>query len=68
MRENNSADTKVGEEGGARHAPASGTEIFLQSILKTTVKQVVPLQPMEDPMLNQLDVLKGGCELVGSPC
>ncbi|GAB0186735.1 AN1-type zinc finger protein 5-like [Grus japonensis] len=47
---------------------------------KTTVKQAVPLQPMEvdggedihlqpmeDPMLEQVETPKGGCDPVGSP-
>ena len=45
---NNSADTKVGEErggGGARDAGAEG--LPLQPVLKTMVRQLVPLQSME---------------------
>jgi len=62
---NNSADTKVSEEGGG--APDTGAESYpLQLLIKTMVRQVVPLQPMEvhgaadlhlqpreDPMLEQ---------------
>ncbi|KAK4810940.1 hypothetical protein QYF61_013348 [Mycteria americana] len=44
---NNSADTKVSEEGGGGGAPGTGAEIPLQHVVKTMVKQVVPLQPME---------------------
>ncbi|GAB0175634.1 hypothetical protein GRJ2_000028600 [Grus japonensis] len=45
---NNSADTKVSEEGGAGGAPGAGAEIPLQPLEKTMVRQAVPLQPMED--------------------
>ena len=44
---NNSADTKVSEEGGRGGAPGAGAEISLQPVVKTMVRQVVPLQPME---------------------
>ncbi|KAK4810953.1 hypothetical protein QYF61_013361 [Mycteria americana] len=44
---NNSADTKVNEEGGGGGAPGAGAEIPLQPMVKTMVRQVVPLQPME---------------------
>ena len=40
---NHSADTKVSEEGGG----ATGAAIPLQSMKKTMVRQVVPLQPAE---------------------
>ncbi|GAB0183081.1 acid sphingomyelinase-like phosphodiesterase 3b [Grus japonensis] len=66
---NNSADTKVSEEGGAGGGPGTGAEIPLQQPMeKTMVRQAVPLQPMEDdggadihlqpledPMLEQVD-------------
>ena len=65
---NNSADTKVSEEGGGGGAPGAGAEIPLQPLVKTMVRQAVPLQPMEvlggadiylqcveDPMLDQVD-------------
>ncbi|GAB0186125.1 mitochondrial enolase superfamily member 1 [Grus japonensis] len=65
---NNSADTKVSEEGGGGGAPGAGAEIPLQPMEKTMVKQAVPLQPMEvnggadihlqpmeDPMPEQVD-------------
>jgi len=45
---NSPADTKVSEEGGGEGAPGAGEEIPLQPVEKTMVKQVVPLQPMED--------------------
>ena len=44
---NNSADTKVSEEGGGGGAPGTGAEIPLQPVVKTMVRQAVPLQPME---------------------
>ena len=44
---NNSADTKVSEEGGGGGAPGAGAEIPLQPVVKTMVRQAVPLQPME---------------------
>ena len=44
---NNSADTKVSEEGGGGGAPGAGAEIPLQPVGKTMVRQVVPLHPME---------------------
>ncbi|KAK4811167.1 hypothetical protein QYF61_019798 [Mycteria americana] len=77
---NNSADTKVSEEGGGGGAPGARAEIPLQPVVKTMVKQVVPLQPMEvnggadiylqsmeDPTPVHVDVPKGGCDPVGSP-
>ena len=66
---NNSADTKVSEEGGGGGAPETGAEIPLQPVGKTMVRQAVPLhpmevnggadihlQPVEDPMLEEGDV------------
>ena len=47
MRENNSADAKVSEEGVGVGAPGAGAEIPLWPVVKTMVKQAVPLQPME---------------------
>ncbi|KAK4829932.1 hypothetical protein QYF61_007655 [Mycteria americana] len=44
---NNPADTKVSEEGGERGALGTGAEILLQPVVKTMVRQAVPLQPME---------------------
>ena len=44
---NNSADTKVREEGGGGGAPGAGAEIPLRPVVKTMVRQAVPLQPME---------------------
>ncbi|GAB0184702.1 AN1-type zinc finger protein 5-like [Grus japonensis] len=78
---NNSADTKVSEEGGGGGAPVPGAEIPLQPLEKTMVRQAVPQQPMEvnsgadihlqpteDPMTEQVDAPKGGCDPMGSPC
>ncbi|GAB0207086.1 hypothetical protein GRJ2_003174200 [Grus japonensis] len=77
---NNSADTKVSEEGRGGGAPGIGGEIPLQPMEKTMVRQAVPLQPleddggadihlqpMEDPMLEQLKIPEGGCDPMGSP-
>jgi len=68
VKRNNSADTKVSEEGGGEATPGSGAEIPLQPVEQTVVRQAVPLQPMavhggadihlqpvEDPTLEQLD-------------
>jgi len=65
---NNSADIKVSEEGGGGGAPGTGAEVPLQLVGKTMVRQAVPLQsmevhsgadihlqPMEDPMPEQMD-------------
>ncbi|GAB0179144.1 AN1-type zinc finger protein 5-like [Grus japonensis] len=73
--------TQVSAEGGAGGAPGAGAEIPLQPMVKTMVRQAVPLQPMEvhsgadihlqpveDPMLKQVDAPEGGCDPVGSPC
>ncbi|KAM9590913.1 uncharacterized protein ACIBXB_005945 [Morphnus guianensis] len=78
-KRNNPADTKV-SEGGGGGAPAAGAEIPLQLVVKTMVRQAVPLQPMEvhggadlhlqpveDPTPEQVDAPKGGCDPVGSP-
>ncbi|PKU47715.1 hypothetical protein llap_1995 [Limosa lapponica baueri] len=46
--QNNSADTKVSEEGGGGGALGTRVEIPLQPTETTTVRQVLPLQPMED--------------------
>ena len=43
----NSADTKVREEGRGGGGPGTGAEIHLQPVVKTMVRQAVPLQPME---------------------
>jgi len=45
---NNSADTKVSEEGGGGGAPDDRAESLpLQPVMKTMVRQAVHLQPME---------------------
>jgi len=44
---NNSADTRVSEEGEGGGAPGARAEIHLQPVEKTMVRQAVPLQPME---------------------
>ncbi|TRZ07264.1 hypothetical protein HGM15179_019843 [Zosterops borbonicus] len=45
--ENNYADTKISEEGGRGGAPGTRAKIPLQPVVKTMVKQTVPLYPME---------------------
>ncbi|GAB0186167.1 mitochondrial enolase superfamily member 1 [Grus japonensis] len=77
---NNSAGTKVSEEGGGGGAPGAGAEIPLQPVEKTMVRQAVPLQPievntgadihlqpMEGPTLEQVEAPEGGYDPVGSP-
>ncbi|PKU43719.1 protein pxr1-like [Limosa lapponica baueri] len=44
---NNSADTKVTEEGGGGGAPGAGAKLPLHPVVKTMVRQAVPLHPME---------------------
>ncbi|GAB0209120.1 hypothetical protein GRJ2_003377700 [Grus japonensis] len=44
---NNSADTKVSDEGGGGGALGAGAEIPLQPMVKAMVRQAIPLQPME---------------------
>jgi len=64
----NSADTKVSEEARGGGMPGAGSEIPLQPVEKTMVRQSVLLQPMkvhgeadiylqlmEDPLLEQVD-------------
>jgi len=78
---NNSADSKVRQDGGTGDAPGAGGEIPLQPVMKTMVRQAVPLQPMgvhsqadihlqpmEDPMLEQVDIPKGDWDCMGSSC
>ncbi|GAB0208489.1 hypothetical protein GRJ2_003314600 [Grus japonensis] len=68
------SDTKV-SEGGGGGAPGTRAEIPLQPMVKTMVKQAVPLQPMEDdgeqrfhlqpmedPTLEQVEAPKGDCD------
>ncbi|PKU48654.1 protein pxr1-like [Limosa lapponica baueri] len=65
---NNSADAKVSEEGGRGGGPGTRAEIPLQPMVKTMVRQAVPLQsmdvhsgpdiylqPVQDPTLEQVD-------------
>ena len=66
-KRNNTADTRVNEEGGEGGSPGTRAEIFqLQPVMKPMVRQPVPLQsmkihsgadlhlqPVEDPMLEQ---------------
>jgi len=78
----NSADTEVGEEGGAGGAPGAGAEIPLQPMEQIMVRQAVPLQPMKvhggadlhlqpmegTPTSEQVNAPEGGCDSVGSLC
>lgn len=49
----NSANTKVTENGG-ENVPGAGAEIPLQPLVQTMVEAAVPLQPAEDPTLEQV--------------
>ncbi|GAB0209326.1 AN1-type zinc finger protein 5-like [Grus japonensis] len=77
---NISANTKISAEGGGGGAPGARAEIPLQPMVKTMVRQAVLLQPMEvhggadfhlqpveDPMLEQVEAPEGGCDPVESP-
>jgi len=76
---NNSADIKVSEEGGGGGASGARAEVPLQLMMKTMVRQVVPLQPMEvhggaDLHLQPMEgtprrsrgMPEGGCDPMGS--
>jgi len=65
---NNSADTKVSEEGAGGGGPGTRADIPLPPVMKTMVRQAVSLQsteahsgteihlqPMEDPTPEQVD-------------
>jgi len=56
---NNSADTRVNEDGGGGDAPGTGAKIPLQPVKKNMVRQVVPLHPME---------VHGGADIHPQPC
>ncbi|KAJ7424985.1 hypothetical protein BTVI_04248 [Pitangus sulphuratus] len=60
-------DTNISEEGGGEGALDTRAEIPLQPMVKTMVRQVVLLQPMEDPILEKVDVPEGGCVLIENP-
>jgi len=75
---NNSADTKVGEEGGGGGPSGAEAEVPLQPVKKTMVRWAVPLQPMEvhggadillqpvdDPTPEQVDVPRGVLDPMG---
>jgi len=81
-KRNNPADIKVSEEGLEGGALSTRAEIFpLQPVLKTRVRQTVPLQPMEVHAGVEIHLWpvegtpcwsrcmpEGACDLVGSPC
>ena len=68
MREATLQTPRSGKKEGGGGAPGTGAEIPLQPVVKTMVRQAVPLQPMdvhsgadihlqpvEDPMPEQMD-------------
>ncbi|PKU37725.1 hypothetical protein llap_11970 [Limosa lapponica baueri] len=70
----------VSEEGEQGGAPGTRAEIPLQLVVKTMVRQAVPLQPLEvnseaevhlqpveHPTPEQVDVNKGDCDPVENP-
>ena len=72
---NNSVDTKISEEGEEGGASCAGAEIPLQPMVKTVVRQAVPLQPlevhggadihlqpMEDATLEEVHAPEGSCD------
>ncbi|KAJ7419315.1 hypothetical protein BTVI_26020 [Pitangus sulphuratus] len=71
----------VSGEGGGGGAPGPRAEIPLQPVVKTMVKQAIPLQPMEDHGDEEIHLQtmqetharaggcpKEGCEPMGNPC
>ncbi|PKU43597.1 hypothetical protein llap_6094 [Limosa lapponica baueri] len=75
------ADTKVSEEGGGGGAPGTGAETSLQPVVRTMVRQAIPLQstevhggadthlqPMENPISEQLRRESDETALVGTWC
>jgi len=79
VRGNNSADTKVSEEGGGGGLPDAEAETFpLQPMMKTMVWQAVPCRPWSSKVGQITCSLwktpcwsrwmpDGGCDPVGSP-
>ena len=76
---NNSANTKVSEEGGEEVLQEPEQRFALQPMEKPIVRQAVPLQPLEvhggadihlqpveDPTLEQVEAPEGGYDPVGS--
>ncbi|XP_064911936.1 uncharacterized protein LOC135578976 [Columba livia] len=63
---NNSADTKVSEEGEGGGASGAGEEIPLQPSEKTMVKQLCPLQPREDHVRADIHTASHGGPYVGA--
>jgi len=62
---NNSAGTKVSEEGGGKSASGTIAEISLQP-MEVHGGADIHQQHTEDPMTGQVDPPKGGCDPVGS--
>jgi len=63
---NNSADNKISEEGGGGGSPGTRAEISLQLVVKTMVRQTVPLQPREDPCQSRW-MPEGDCDHMEGP-
>lgn len=58
----------VSEEGRGGGGPGARAGIPLQPAERTTLQQISPLQTMEDPMPEQMDIACRKLQLVESPC
>ena len=80
MRATTLQTPRSGKKEGQEVLQALEQRFPLQPVVKTMVRQAVPLQPvevnggadihlqsMEDPTPEQVDTPEGGCEPVGSP-
>jgi len=77
---NNSADTKVSEEGGGGGAPGTRAEIPLQPVEQIMTTQAVPCSPWRSTVeqisiyspgrtpCQSREMPEGGCDPVGSLC
>jgi len=61
---NSPADTKVSEEGGGEGAPGTGAEIPLQPVVRTMVRQLVPLKEGNPPPIED----QGGADIHPAAC